>query len=118
MVQAVNGTGLVSLNTNLGEYFRPNIDPARPPITGAQTSLVMQVAWDTDYYGSFVPVKAYLSSNSQGVSDQTVYFSLGSQRRAAKTDSNGIAFVKFPLLSQPGEYKIRAAFGGPKDFKL
>jgi hypothetical protein len=117
MVQAVNGTGLVSLSTNLGYYFIPNVDPAEPPTTGAETTLTLQLGWTSDVYGSYVPMRAVLTSDGQGIEGETVYFALGSQKRAIVTNEFGTAHLRFPLLSEPGEYKVRAAFIGSSDYQ-
>jgi hypothetical protein len=116
ILQAVNGTGLVALNTNLGYYFTPNVDPAEPPTLGEETNLTLQLGWSSDHYGAYVPMRAFLKDSSNiGIPGEVVYFALGSQKRAVRTNEYGTAHLLFPLLSPPGNYRVRAAFIGNMD---
>jgi predicted outer membrane repeat protein len=113
MVQAVNGVGLVSLNSNLGNYFTIGIDPGNPPATGTPTTLNFISPTDTEGAYSTLATFTVQGLDNQGqVNDgQPIIFMLGTQKRIALTNG-GIATVKFPLLAPPGNYNVRASFVG------
>ena len=117
IVQAANGVGLVALNTNLGSYFTPNIDPADLPASGAPTTLTVTSAPTSVGYGSTITFKAQLTSNGTGVGGQIVAFALGSQVRKATTNGSGEAEIELPVLTPPGNYNFRAAFVGNMNYQ-
>jgi len=117
IVQAVNGVGLVTVNTNLGHYFTPNIDPGAPPVTGEPTTLSLDLPQNSGAYNTILTVNANLFSNGSPVDDKTITFALGSQKRSAKTDVSGVATISVPLLAPPGDYLVRASFEGTTEYQ-
>lgn len=119
VVQAVNGLGLVTLNTRLGAYYIPGgvevvptvttkltIDPAdpaaQPPVNPASIP-----------YSKTAKFRASLkASDGTSLPGQVVTFALGSQETKATTDAGGVAEVSFPVLGLPGVYELRASFEG------
>ncbi len=115
MVQAVNGVGLVSLDTNLGAYYVPGPPPAPSP--KQPTTLAVQSPPTSGRYGEEATFKAVLrDANGIPLAGQTVSFSLGSQRRQATTDSTGLALVTLPLVQVAGQYDLSASFAETTDF--
>ena len=116
MVQAVNGVGLVSLDTNLGAYYTPAFDmePTMP------TELVIQSIQPpgSGPYGTQATFLATLTSDEAPatlLSNQVVSFRLGSQNRQAVTDGSGNATVDMSLLALPGLDEVKASFAGTGD---
>ncbi len=108
VVQAVNGVGLVSLDTNLGAYHIPGDDaePTKP------TMLMFQSPPISGTYGTRTTFSATLTSSSMPLSGQRVVFRLGPQSRQAFTDQAGVATATLSLLGLPGPYEVRASFAG------
>jgi CSLREA domain-containing protein len=122
MVQAVNGVGLVSMATNLGDYYRADVDPANP--TGpedvtqpAATTALILSGPASGAYSTQATFTAVLSSDNEPVADQQVVFILGSQQRSATTDSSGQASVTLPILANPGPQEIQASFAGAPGYR-
>jgi CSLREA domain-containing protein len=122
MVQAANGVGLVSLATNLGAYYRSDVDPANP--TGVENLLQPTAATALSLdgpvggaYSTQATFTAVLTGNNEPLAGQLVVFALGSQRRAATTDSSGAASVTMPILANPGPQEIRATFAGVPGYR-
>ncbi len=113
MVQAANGVGLVSLNTNLGAYFIPGVnqEPTQP------TQLALTVPPDPAPYGSSATFRAQLTNNGTPLSGQLVNFTLGPQSRQALTDASGQVTVNLKLLGLPGSNEVRASFAGQGDYQ-
>jgi hypothetical protein len=113
IVQAVNGVGLVSLNTNLGAYFIPGVnqEPTQP------TNLTLTVPPEAAPYGSSATFSAVLTSNGTPLSGQLVNFRLGPQSRQALTDAAGKVTVSLKLLGLPGSNQVKASFSGLGDFQ-
>ncbi|OGO45246.1 MAG: hypothetical protein A2W37_13100 [Chloroflexi bacterium RBG_16_63_12] len=112
IVQAVNGVGLVSLNTNLGAYYIPGVDtePNQP------TTLAFVNPPATGVYGSKVAFAVVLKSGVTGLPGKRIIFRLGAQSRQAFTDSTGHATATLALLGVPGDYEARASFGGDSTY--
>ena len=117
IVQAANGVGLVALNTNLGSYFTPDVDPADLPVSGAPTTLAITSAPSSVAHGSTITFEAQLTSNGAGIDGQVVKFALGSQVRKVTTSDNGFAKIELPILTPPGNYNIRVAFVGNMNYQ-
>jgi uncharacterized repeat protein (TIGR01451 family) len=114
MVQAVNGVGLVTLDTKLGEYYRPD-DQALP---GQPTALSLQVPANSGPYGSATTAQAVLTTAAgQPLAGQMVVFRLGSQTRVATTNASGQANATLPLRDLPGDYDVSASFTGTAQFE-
>ncbi len=92
MVQAVNGVGLVTLATNMGEYFRAGVDPADPSAEGdpasppAPTALSPVSLPNSGTYGTEVELSVELTSGAGAIAGQRVKFALGALQRWAATD--------------------------------
>ncbi|HLF27899.1 MAG TPA: DUF642 domain-containing protein [Anaerolineae bacterium] len=112
LVQAVNGVGLVALNTNLGAYYALGADPAQSSTPPEPTELALQAPPTSGAYSTEATFSARLTSNGSPLADQTLTFGLGSQRRNATTDGNGVAVATLPLLGLPGDDEVRASFAG------
>jgi Tol biopolymer transport system component len=114
MVQAVNGVGLVSLDDNLGGYYRPGQIPAAlhsSPVPLTTTSLALN-APASGSYGGETAVTATLTAGASPLDGETVRFSLGGSQATAVTDSNGVATVDLPVLGTPGSSTLSAAYDG------
>ncbi len=108
IVQAANGVGLVSMDTNLGAYYIPGFRSGQTELT----SLVFTNPPAGGAYGTQETFTALLSSNGQPLANQPVIFDLGPQYRQGITDASGIVTVKLPLLVSPGVYPVQAYFPG------
>jgi CSLREA domain-containing protein len=112
IAQAVNGVGLVALDTNLGAYYTPGfeVEPTVP------TSLNLISPPTTGPYGTQASFTAELSSEGTPLEGQPVVFDLGPQRRQAMTDPSGHATVTLWLLALPDAHEITASFSGTSEF--
>ncbi len=117
MAQAVNGVGLVTLNSNLGQFYQPGIDPGLPaPNTAVPTTLTLESPVTTGSYGDKITFTAVLTSGGVPVPGVLVTFNLGAQRTAV-TDSAGRATVLLPLSLSPGNYTLQVSFPGTADYQ-
>ncbi len=118
MAQAVNGVGLVALDTNRGAYFIPGIDPGAQfaSQTGQATHLALSLTSTSGNYGTQADFTVTLTSNGTPLAGQLINFSLGSQARYLTTDSNGAANVTIPLLELPGQYTVSASYTGTAEY--
>jgi hypothetical protein len=114
MVQAVNGVGLVSLDTNGGAYYRPGQIPPALQSAGSLTATATTLgSFPTSApYGSQATLSATLVSGGSPVAGKALTFTIGSSRRVAVTDATGTATVQLPLIDLPGIYTVTAAFAG------
>jgi len=115
VVQAVNGSGLVSLDDNQGDYYQPGqIPPALQSSNAALTPTT--VAFDSPpangAYGSTVSLSATLTVGGRPLPDEPVGFSIGGSTSTADTNASGVARVQLPLLELPGSYQLGAGFDG------
>lgn len=115
VVQAVNGVGLVALDTKLGSFYIPGgvsgtsseasvlqLDPANP------TSAA---------YSTRTTFRATLTSGGLPLAGHTVNFALGTQELRSVTDANGVATIAITVLGFPGQYDLRASFVGDDLYK-
>jgi len=123
IVQAANGVGLVSMNTNRGAYFTANMDPVDLTDSGIQpitTTLSLISPPISGRYNDELTLTLSLSTEgaegSAPLADQRVGFALSGQQRSAVTDSSGQASVTIPLLANIGETTISVAFAGSTDY--
>jgi hypothetical protein len=123
MAQAVNGVGLVTLSTNVGAYYMPDVDPGAPPPAPPPdapppptTTLELSAAPETARYGAVTEITARLSSEAGPVPDATVALTFGFQSVQLTTNSDGEVTHTFLLDSLPGEYLIRASFAGNESY--
>ena len=114
IVQAVNGVGLVSLATNLGEFYRPNVDLGAPAAIDATPTILTFVDSPTSgRFNSTVTFYAELTTmNGEPLSGERIRFGLGTQQRSAFTNEDGLARVRFPILSSPNQRGVQAGFAG------
>lgn len=107
MVQAVNGVGLVSLSTNIGRYFIPNL--SGEPTIPADLSISIP---SSGIYGTPVSVSATLTSSGQPLASQVVALRIGNQTRVGITGVDGRISADIPLLGLPGDNLVVASFAG------
>ena len=122
LVQAASGVGLVTLSTNSGAYYIPDVDSNALPQPGpndpppAATGLALDPAGSPGEYGDTVSFAATLTSAGAPVSGKTVAFTFGTLTRQATTDGAGRASVTLVLAQQPGAYTLTASFAGDQSF--
>jgi CSLREA domain-containing protein len=112
IVQAVNGVGVVSRADNMGKFFIPGVD-TEPTMA---TQLKFQSPPTSGAFGTKATFSASLTSGGTGLAGQVVSFRLGPVSRQALTDGDGIATVELSLLAVPGDYQVRALFGGTSEY--
>ena len=112
MIQAANGTGLVSLLDNLGSYYRVGAGTTN----AVATTLTLQSPPSNGIYGGEATVTAALNSASGPVAGRDVLISVGGSARIATTGADGTATVTVPLVSIPGQTTVKASFGGDDSF--
>jgi Tol biopolymer transport system component len=120
MVQAVDGVGLVSVDDNQGDYYRPGQIPEAlqsTPEPLPPTSLALS-APPSGTYGGTATVSATLTADGVPLQGQTVRFSIGGSELTAATNPSGTASVDLPLLATPGAYVVGAAFDGTTERAL
>ncbi len=114
-VQAANWIGLVTLGTNFGAYYTPNVDPGAPippAAAPAPTALTLAASLDSAAYASSITLQATLTSSGAPLAGQPISFSLGNQRYQATTNASGLASVDIVLLAVPGAYALQASYDG------
>jgi CSLREA domain-containing protein len=114
IVQAVNGVGLVSMDTNQGRYYVPGAEAG--PSTPTELAFVEPVPV-SGRYTTQTTLSARLTSNGTPLADQAVMLSLGPQSRLGITDADGVATVTLSIYGLPGEDRIRASFAGAGDYQ-
>lgn len=117
-LQAVNGVGLVGVNTNRGAHYTPGTEVAVEPMPGDSaeaTQIVLPPGNPTTVaYNSGQIFRATLqkASDGSGIAGQTLHFRLGTLQLQATTDINGVAEINPRLLLAPGDYSLQVAFAG------
>ncbi|MEO7243699.1 MAG: hypothetical protein ABIX12_00910 [Rubrivivax sp.] len=108
VVQAASGTGLVSLNDNLGHYFRVN--GGTPPATtsAAFTATPPSAA----NFGETPTVSLALKSGNAPLANRLVTVSIGGNAAVGVTDSSGNVTVGIAVVTIPGTYELKANFAG------
>ncbi len=117
MVQAASGTGLITLDTNRGQYFTPGIDPGDLNL-GEQVETVLTLE-NPPAAGTFTEIVAFtarLTSNGTPLAGEVLSFALGTQHVQATTNSEGRASVTILLSDKPAAYTLQAAFAGSADY--
>jgi hypothetical protein len=114
MVQAVNGVGLVTLDTNAGVYYQPNQIAPALQTAGSQpaTSVALGAFPASAPYGSSPTFSATLTSAGSPVAGKVVSFTVGNSIRSAVTNASGAATVQLPLINLPAAYTLKATLGG------
>ena len=113
MVQAVNGVGRVTLDSNVGAYYHPNAIPGQaPPNPLAPTTISLTSPPTSAQYGDRITVTAHLVSGAAALDGKTVRIALGSTSLPATTNTQGNATVTMPVDVDPGTYTLTASFAG------
>jgi hypothetical protein len=113
MVQAVNGVGVVALDTKLGAYHIPDEFDSSSTANLAPTSVTLLGAPTNGAFGATVTIQAQLTAaGGMPLSGQRMVFGLGEQELWGTTDSNGVATASLPLRSRPEDYQLTASFPG------
>jgi hypothetical protein len=103
MAQAVNGVGLVSLATNQGRYYIPDVETTPTQAT----AITLALPASSGAYGTQATFNAVLTSGGAPLAGKPVYFSLGAQRRLAITGNDGQATANLPCLGSSMQEKRR-----------
>jgi hypothetical protein len=117
MVQAANGTGLVTLATNAGNYYK--IAPAIPLPAPKATKVTILAAPASTFFLDTPTFQAQLKDvNGVLLSGQAVSFDLGGQSVTATTDGSGIATVNgsFTTIQPVASYNLTALFKGTDSY--
>ncbi len=122
LVQAVNGVGLVALDSNRGGYYTPDQEAAEPVANPTPAAAPTTLVFDTGVpssgiFGTLLPVGVTLSSNGTPLAGEHVTFELKAQRQSATTDATGHATIQLPLSDLPGPHTLQATFAGSPAFK-
>jgi Bacterial Ig-like domain (group 3) len=116
MVQAANGDGRVTLDANVGAYYRFGSIPASATTSStppAPTTITLTSVPPTSVtYGGSIAVTATLATNGSALSGKLVRIGIGSSLLPAITDSNGQASVTLLAALTPGSYPVVASFTG------
>ena len=111
IVQAASGTGLVSLDDNLGRYYSVG---ATAPV--ATTIAFTPPVPTSAAFGDSLLITAALSAGGSPLAGEVVTIAAGSAARTGTTDGGGSVTVQLPMLSTPGTYPLSASFGGDSAF--
>jgi hypothetical protein len=118
IVQAVSGTGLVSMDDNLGTYF----SLSESQDLGPTIIQDVQASASSATYGAPITVSAQLNSynpnaNVPGpgdpISGEPITFTVGTQQVTAVTGDDGMAHATLALDVAPGQYTVGAALTSP-----
>ncbi len=113
MVQAVNGAGVVALDTKLGAYHIPDEFDSGSTANLAPTAVTLVAAPTNGAYGATAIFQAQLTTaGGAPLAGQRMVFGLADEEVWAMTDSNGVSTASLPLRTRPGDYQLTAAFPG------
>jgi len=116
MVQAVDGTGLVSVDNNNGSYFTPTAGVTPPPQPVSLNTYELSLSGASGgTTGGTALVSATLASTggpSHSTSGDAIVFSLGGTTVGATTITGGTATATLPLNGPPGSYTLTASYAG------
>jgi CSLREA domain-containing protein len=117
VVQAVNGIGRVTIDHNVGAFYRPGSIPgagvppgAPPPATTALSFTTPPPASVT--YGDAFNVTVRLLSGGAAVAGKLVEIGIGPNGLPAVTGADGRATVQLQAGVKPGPYTVAASFSG------
>jgi hypothetical protein len=117
IVQAASGSGLVTMVSNFGEYFTPDVDPGELSLSGDPTSVSIGGAPASGAFGDIVSLSATLQNGDGApLADRALWFRVGNASLPAVTGSDGQATVLFPLQQLPGNYILSVAFEGDASY--
>ncbi len=120
MVQAANAAGMVTMATNDGAYYVPNVDPSLPPpppppgVVQTKPTLAIVSLPASANYGDRIEIKAKLTAGSSGAGGQTLSFALGAETATAITGSDGQASAWLGVTATPSTnpYRVSVSFAG------
>ncbi len=108
MVQAVNAVGMVTLDANNGEFYKPDVDPAdlSVPTEGGPQLVGTKIEFTAPISGSFgsnvtVFVTLTNAANQEPIADEWVHISLGDLTFNGITNAEGKATIDIPVVSLP-----------------
>ena len=111
IVQAANGLGLVSFDSNRGQLYS-SAAIAAP----AATALTFVNPPSSGTFGQTATVTVDLKSGGNALAGRTVVVTIGGGPAFGVTDSNGRVSIPILLSAQPGPSQIAASFGGDPAF--
>ena len=117
MVQAVNGVGKVTLDNNLGSFYRHGsipgpLDPDADPPTPTTLAFTSGPPGSVAYKQSFDVTVTLSSSPGCTVGERRVNIALGGAGLPATTNAGGQATVRLTPALTPGTYPVTASFAG------
>jgi choice-of-anchor A domain-containing protein len=108
IVQAVNNSGLVTLDTFGGAFYTVGV----PPVKTA-TTLTLQPGPTSKRYTEVATFSVTLKDASNlPLAGKLVTFKLGQQKALAVTNASGVATANLQVLQFAGNYTLNASFGG------
>ncbi|HWM10640.1 MAG TPA: hypothetical protein VNO82_14905, partial [Solirubrobacteraceae bacterium] len=116
LVQAVNGVGKVTVDDNLGAFYRPGSIPGGPPdpnLTPTTLAFTPVPTGPVEYGDSF-SVTATLMSGGNPLPGKTVRIGLGAAGPPQTTNASGqvTTIVRAALTPSLNPYPLTAAFSG------
>lgn len=108
-VQIVGGNGLVSMNTNNGEYYKLVPETATTAAPKQTTALAISAPASASYLGS-ATVSATLTGGGSGLAGLPVTLTLGTQHADVVTGTGGVATATFVVSTAPGSTIAGASF--------
>jgi hypothetical protein len=121
LVQAVNGVGKVTVDDNLGAFYRHGaipgpIDPDDPP-TGTALAITSSVPASVPFRQAFDVTVRLTSTNGATcpVDGRRVRIGLGGALLPATTNASGDATVTVLASLSPGTYPLTATFAGTEN---
>lgn len=120
MVQAANGVGAVSANTNFGRYFVPGtstLDGVGVTATATAITFVAPLPPAGALYRASVPLSARLVAGAAGLAGKRILFRVGPAVESAVADANGVATTTLLVNAQPGAYALEAGFAGDATYQ-
>jgi hypothetical protein len=113
MVQAASGSGLVTMVTNFGDYYTPDIDPADLALSGQPTDITLASTPASGAFGELASFSATLYDDGGApLAERTLWFRMGNAALPGITNGNGQATVNFPLQQLPGSQILSVSFEG------
>jgi hypothetical protein len=112
IVHAVNGAGLTSIATKLGQYYTVAGTTASPP-PPSPTTMSFTSAPSSVAYQRPVTFAAQLSPALVG---RVVIFDVAGQQVQGVTDASGTASATLTPVLFPGSYSVRATFRGEEQY--
>ncbi len=110
-IQAVNGVGLVSLSTNIGQYYIPNMSDSATMTTDLELTIP-----EIGVYGTTATIGALLTSDGVPLSGKPITLRIGNQSRVGLTQSDGRLNLNLSLLGLPGQNTVSASYSGSPDY--